>query len=223
MASAVKRRSKKASQAAPQTPRGERRREALQAAAQDVFLEHGYAGASIDEVVRRTGGSKASLYSYFGNKDGLFGAMVELACADFLRNVAIPTRIEGDLEKTLNAFGLRFFALYTDPQRVRLMRAIIAEANRFPLLAQKLYEHGPQRARIQLAAFFAECHEQGALHAPNADYAAIQFITLVKGHCQFRSLFGLSPLAIDMPPKTFIRETVRLFLHGTRAAPPKRP
>lgn len=201
------------------TRRGELRREALLLAAQAVFLEQGYAGASIEEVVRRTGGSKASLYSYFGNKDGLFGEMVAAGCEEFLRNVAIPTEIEGDLEATLVAFGLRFFALYTDPERVKFMRAIIAEATRFPLLAQKLYENGPQRARVQLSAFFTRCHQQGWLHAPDADFAAVQFITLVKGHCQFRSLFGLSPLALSVTPETFIRESVQLFLHGC-AAPP---
>ena len=109
---------------------------------------------------------------------------------------------------------MRFFTLYTEPTRVQLMRAIIAEATRFPALAQQLYDNGPQKARIQLAAFFRDCHAQGLMHAPNADLAAIQFITLVKGHCQFRSLFGLSPLALPISHEDFIADAVRLFLHG---------
>lgn len=201
------------------TRRGTLRREALLAAAHAEFLEHGYAGTSIEAVMQRVGGSKASLYSYFGSKEGLFSDMVAAGCEEFLRNVAIPTAIEGDLESTLRAFGLRFFKLYTEPGRVQLMRAIIAEATRFPALAQQLYENGPQKARIQLAAFFAHCHAEGHLHAPDADLAAIQFITLVKGHCQFRSLFGLSPLALSLSPKRFIDHAVTLFLHGSAAAP----
>lgn len=194
--------------------RGEIRREAMLAAARDVFLEHGFSGASIEEVVSRTGGSKASLYSYFGSKEGLFGEMVSTGCKEFLRNVAIPTAIEGNLQKTLKAFGLRFFKLYTEPGRVRLMRTVIAEATRFPQFAEQLYREGPQQVRIGLSAFFKQCHAEGLLHAPNADFAAIQFITLVKGHCQFRSLFGLSPLALDLTPEAFIDDTVRLFLDG---------
>lgn len=197
------------------TRRGTLRREALLAAAQAEFLENGYAGTSIEAVMQRVGGSKASLYSYFGSKEGLFGGMVAAGCDEFLRNVAIPTAIKGDLESTLRAFGLRFFKLYTEPRRVQLMRAIIAEATRFPALALQLYENGPQRARVQLAAFFARCHAEGQLHAPDADLAAIQFITLVKGHCQFRSLFGLSPLALPITPKKFIDHAVTLFLHGS--------
>ena len=147
-ASSVAGRRRKASTAvAPRTnARGERRREAMLSAAQAVFLEHGYTGASLEEVIQRVGGSKASLYSYFGSKEGLFEQMVANGCERFLRNVAIPTAIEGDLESTLRAFGLRFFKLFTEPNGVRLMRAIIAEATRFPTLAQQFYDNGPKRS-----------------------------------------------------------------------------
>lgn len=199
--------------------RGEIRREAMLAAARDVFLEHGFSGASIEDVVGRTGGSKASLYSYFGSKEGLFGEMVSAGCKEFLRNVAIPTVVDGSLPQTLRAFGLRFFKLYTEPGRVKLMRAVIAEATRFPQFAQQLYREGPQQVRIGLSAFFKQCHAEGLLRAPNPDLAAIQFITLVKGHCQFRSLFGLSPLALDITPTAFIDEAVRIFLEGCGSTP----
>ena len=199
--------------------RGEIRREAMLAAARDIFLEHGFSNTSIEDVVSRTGGSKASLYSYFGSKEGLFGEMVSAGCKDFLHNVAIPAAVEGNLQKTLRAFGLRFFKLYTEPGRVKLMRAVIAEATRFPEFAQQLYREGPQQVRIGLAAFFAHCHAQGLLHVPNVDLAAIQFITLVKGHCQFRSLFGLSPLALPITQEAFIDDAVRLFLDGCSVIP----
>ncbi|MDP3859536.1 MAG: TetR/AcrR family transcriptional regulator [Stagnimonas sp.] len=193
-------------------------------AAQAVFLEHGYTGASLEEVIQRVGGSKASLYSYFGSKEGLFEQMVVAGCERFLRDVAIPTAIDGDLESTLRAFGLRFFKLFTDPSKVRLMRAIISEATRFPSLAQQFYENGPRRARIQLAAFFARCHAEGHMQVPDPDFAAIQFITLMKGHCQFRSLLGLSPLALPLSPEAFVAESVRLFLGGCLLpANPKKP
>lgn len=206
----------------PGNRRGTLRREALLKAAQEVILEHGYAGASIEDVMRRVGGSKASLYAYFGNKEGLFEGMVLEACAEFLRDVAIPTAVEGSLESTLQAFGLRFFKLYTEPARVKLIRTLIAEATRFPALAKLFYEQGPMRVRQRLAEFFRRCHAEGLMRAPDADFAAVQFITLMKGHCQFRSLFGLSPLALPISPKKFVDESVHLFLSGlaTTAAHP---
>lgn len=206
------------SEQTPNKSRGELRREALLASGRRVFLQHGFAGASIDEIVRLTGGSKASLYSYFGSKDGLFEAMVEEGCDDFLRNVAIPRKLEGSLQETLIAFGMRFFEVFSDPERVMLMRAIMAEANRAPHLANAFYARGPMRACKQLASFFTDCHKRGLLHAPDAEFAAIQFITLIKGHCQFRSLLGLSPIALEMPIEEFVATNVDLFLKGRNTA-----
>ena len=37
-----------------------------------VFAEHGFAGTSVDDLVRATGVNRASLYGVFGSKDGLF-------------------------------------------------------------------------------------------------------------------------------------------------------
>lgn len=204
--------------ARPTNRRGEARREALLEAARELFLQHGYAGASMEELIQRTGGSKASLYSYFGSKDGLFEVMVVEGCAQFLRDVAIPTKVEGDLESTLCAFGLRFFRLFTEPTRVQLMRTIIAEANRFPRLAEQFYENGPRRARKQLAAFLADCHQQGLIVVEDPDFAAIQLITLMKGHCQFRSLLGFSPLGLPISAERFVEQGVRLFLYGCQPA-----
>ena len=46
-------------------------------AAREVFLEQGYEAASVNDVVRRAGGSLATLYAQFGNKEGLFQAVTQ--------------------------------------------------------------------------------------------------------------------------------------------------
>ena len=51
-------------------------RERILDAASKVFAAEGFAGATIDAVVERAGGSKATVYGLFGNKEGLFGALV---------------------------------------------------------------------------------------------------------------------------------------------------
>ena len=42
------------------------------AGARDVFLSDGFESASVDEIARRSGVSKATLYSYFSTKTELF-------------------------------------------------------------------------------------------------------------------------------------------------------
>ena len=54
----------------PQTKRGHERCIALLISATELFLERGYDAVSLDDIVQHAGGSKASIYKYFGNKEG---------------------------------------------------------------------------------------------------------------------------------------------------------
>src|SRR5947209_16334161 len=56
------------------------RREAILDVAQEVFLEEGFANASMSMIAARLGGSKGTLYNYFKSKDDLFNAYVERRC-----------------------------------------------------------------------------------------------------------------------------------------------
>src|SRR5437588_6793871 len=62
----------------PRIPRAERERDMLRAA-EEVFGERGYHGASMDEIAARAGITKPMLYSYFESKEGLFAACGEAA------------------------------------------------------------------------------------------------------------------------------------------------
>ena len=53
----------------PHTKRGHERCLALLLSANDLFLERGYDAVSLDDIVHHAGGSKASIYKYFGNKE----------------------------------------------------------------------------------------------------------------------------------------------------------
>src|SRR5690348_14786308 len=59
------------------------RGQAIINAATEVFLERGYAEASVDAIVERAGGSKATVYAMFGNKEGLFEAAITQGCGVF--------------------------------------------------------------------------------------------------------------------------------------------
>src|SRR3984893_2769479 len=85
-------------------PRGEVRRSQILDAAAQVFLENGYAGATIDLVIERAGASKATVYSFFGGKDGLFAAIVEERCerkvSNQWRDAWTPTKRKQRTSKT---------------------------------------------------------------------------------------------------------------------------
>jgi hypothetical protein len=65
-----------------------------------------------------------------------------------------------------------------------------------------------------LAEFLQRHHQAGIIHCPNPDIAAIQFMEMIKGHVQWRSLLGLPPFPEHINQKEYIKETVRIFLRG---------
>ena len=58
------------------TGRSERRRQAIITAATEVFVRHGYLGATTDEVAARAGVSKQTLYKHFADKQHLFAEVI---------------------------------------------------------------------------------------------------------------------------------------------------
>ena len=73
----------------PQTKRGHERRLALLLSATELFLERGYDAVSLDDIVHHAGGSKASIYKYFGSKEGLFKGICDYRRELFFKNICV--------------------------------------------------------------------------------------------------------------------------------------
>jgi TetR/AcrR family transcriptional repressor of mexJK operon len=194
---------------------------ALLQAAREVFLESGYEGASIEEMLRRVGGSKASLYSYFGSKENLFGDVITAQCDDFLANLGIPTEADEDIAGTLTAIGHRFLNVFLDGSKRELFRIVVAEAGRFPQLAKRFFEQGPERAHRQLGAYLRLQQKAGRVHCENPEFAASAFLETVKSTPHFRVLLGLPPFTDDSSQAQHVARAVSLFMDGCGAKTPR--
>src|SRR5262249_31239175 len=96
-------------------------RQAILHAANAGLLERGYAGASIDAVIERAGGSKATVYALFGNKEGLLTALVAQGAETLAASVdALPAG--ASLEANLHAIGRSYLELILQPKRIALYR-----------------------------------------------------------------------------------------------------
>ncbi|MEM7725877.1 MAG: TetR/AcrR family transcriptional regulator [Cyanobacteria bacterium P01_A01_bin.45] len=108
----------------------------LQGAIQ-VFLAHGYAGASMDKVAVAAGVSKATVYSHFQDKEGLFKALVQKMTQQRFKSVFGDQPLKGEpkivLSKLLSA-GLE--KMTEDSEYLAFKRMVIGESGRFPELAQ---------------------------------------------------------------------------------------
>lgn len=197
--------------------RGAARRKAMLAAATSVFLKRGFEAATLDEVIERSGGSRATLYSQFGGKEGLFAAIIEDLCA------AIMAPLAGGLEPTrapkevLTAFAGRFLGRLLEPANVGLYRLVIGEAQRFPELGRRVFAAGPAAAAETLVAYLRAETRRGRLHVRQPDMAARVFLEMIKGDLHTRVLFGLGPAPRTAELEQTVREAVRSFLEGNAA------
>ena len=202
------------SRAVRRTGRGEQRRQALLDAALAVFLEQGYERASIEEVMRRVGGgSKASLYSYFGSKEGLFWEVLGAQCDRFMQDLALPTVADDDPGATLTAVARRYMRQLGEPASRELYRIMIAEAPRFPDLARRFYEQGAERVRDRLGRYLELQHRAGRVVCPEPLLAAMQFFELLKAP-HLRMMLGLPPLPRGLSLDRHLKSAVRIFLYG---------
>lgn len=206
-------------EARPRASRGSERARAMLEAATDIFIEKGYAAASLDDVIARAGGSRRTLYERFSNKEGLFKAVVEALIEDVLARVAALDTAELPLEDRLVAMGTTLVDALLQPRTVAAFRMVIAEIPRFAELGRAFYEAGPEAAYRRVAALLRVHAERGELALDDADLAARQLVELMKGDLHLRALMGAdappSPAAI----RRHVESAVSTFL---RAATPAR-
>lgn len=195
--------------------RGAQRRAAILKAATEVFLTHGYKGARLEEVVRRSGGSLTTVYAQFGGKEGLFAAIIAEICEELV--ASLPKFDEQATEKpedVLFAFGSTYLGLLFTPASLALYRVVISESARSPELGQAVFEAGPSTAAERLSDYLSREVEKGALVVGDPGLAARQFLEMVKGDLHFRALLGLGPAPAIEEIDACVRAATRLFLDG---------
>lgn len=110
----------------------------------DLFLEHGFAGTSVDAVAQRTRTSKATIYRYFPDKEALFTAMVDRAIAEGRKLPEVDTSRSHDVRQVLLDFAERCIERSTSPRQLRLCRAYIFEIQKFEVI-EKLFSRFDDR------------------------------------------------------------------------------
>jgi TetR/AcrR family transcriptional repressor of mexJK operon len=201
------------------------RREAFMDAAREVFQEKGFAEATLDDVISRSGGSRQTLYALFGGKQGLFEALIIETCETIFEGLAPEKLAPRPPREVLEEVGIRYLDIVTSASALSLNRLIIAEAPRIPEIAEQYWKLGPGRSREFLAEFFDRQIERGQLQLPDSHKAADHFLEMLSGTIRFQCLIGVRrpPAAAEI--KRMVAAAVEQFLNGcmpTKAEPTPR-
>lgn len=203
----------------PSKPRldPDQRRELILDVAQQVFLEEGFANASMSVIAARLGGSKGTLYNYFRSKDELLSACVERQNPWQDEIFAAPLEDE-TADQTLRRIGRAYLARVLTDFILRNFRLIAAEAERSPEIGRIFYDAGPAKGAERVAALLAGMAAEGHLKLDDPLDAAHQFLGLVQNRYFKARLCNAIPELTQKQIEDEAARAARTFLRafGTR-------
>ena len=192
------------------------KREKILAAASQLFLQHGFEGVSMNELTRRVGGSKTNAYTYFGNKEGLFAAVVEFLSTAALRPLKDLEVSDLPLEQALKTLARTYLDVILEEQVLALHRLMIAESARFPQLSRVWFTSGPEAVYRIVAAYIAKQQRAGQLKLGNPRRGAALFLDMITFDVHHRTLLGLAPRPSRAELDKLIEDGVETFLRGRK-------
>lgn len=202
------------------SPRWERRKEArpaeLLAAALDLFVERGYAGTRLDDVARRAGVSKGTLYLYFQNKEDLFKAVVrESVVARISETAGQIERFDGPSDTLLEHVVRRWWNEYGNSTAGGIGKLMMAESSNFPEIARFFLEEVIEPWHAVLASVLRRGIERGEFRAVDVEMnvraLAASLVMLSLWRCSFGPC---SERPVD--PAAYIDATLDTFVTSLR-------
>ena len=195
------------------------------AIAASLFEQRGFEGTTIDALAEAAGVGKPTLYARFRDKGELFAAVFRMRVETVLAPVAAEADAaaerheQTDLPRVLRTIGVLLLERSLSPDSIALNRVIVAEAQRFPELAQLAHAEGWLRCNGLVAELLRSYAQAGAIEiSPDAEQTAELFLCLVLGRKQRSVMLGL-----DAPDREsidrWVHRSVDVFLNGVGVRP----
>lgn len=185
--------------------------------ARRVFVRDGFDGASVDDIAREAGVSKATLYSYFPDKRLLFTEICSTECRRQTEEAEAAMDYDVPIEALLTFAAERIAGFLMSDFGRNMFRLIVAEGNRFPDIAQQFYRNGPGLIHDRLVHHMKHLTAMGKLRIEDFDLAADQFAQLCKAHIHEKLIFGLADTIRREDVQKSIKGAVEMFLTRYRA------
>lgn len=124
--------------------------------ARQEFLSQGFAGATVDRIASNAGVSKATIYTHFKGKEGLFKALVEQMAQDRFQVFDVSQEQAAKPREFLRHLCLGFLEKKSEDEEFRaFQRMLIGESDRFPYLSKTFVEGFMKPALEWLTAYLA--------------------------------------------------------------------
>ena len=149
------------------------RREAILAAALDEFSSLGFEAARLDDVAKRAGVAKGTIYLYFRDKESLFQELIRAMLTPLVGTIEAL----GAADVPINVLAERLVDVFVrevyETRRKDVIRLMIAEGRRFPKLAEFYYREVLSRIIAAMRAILRRAAARGEVPESLADFPQI--------------------------------------------------
>lgn len=181
-----------------------------------LFLDNGYENVSMNDIVKHAGGSLATLYKHFGNKEQLFIYILEQKSEEVFgewgrKSVAYEGRTEAFLMET----GRMFLDLMTTPDAILFHRLITSIGYIDNSKLNKMVIQDLMSIPVKVVAHYLDNEKaNGHIEVEDTYLVADQFLNAVKGPFLFQTILGIK---IDISEETrlkALKQVVTIFCRG---------
>ena len=180
--------------------------------ATEMFLEMGYEKGSMNNLVKRSGSSKSTIYKHFRNRQALFIAVIDEKLRDHLVPIENLDLTVLSIEEGLKLIGRTGIKVITSKDHINLCRIIYAEAERIPHVGKIYYEHGPKRGMEGVAKYLSTMVERGRIRCATPSLAAEYFWGMILHKPMLDRYCGIKGPLTTREQKYYVDKVVDYFI-----------
>lgn len=186
----------------------------IETAAYALLAEKGYAGTSMLSVARAAKASNETLYRWYGDKQGLFAAMVASNASQSRETLEQALTSKRDPMASLHALAPVLLGMLTGVRAIALNRAAASDAS--GVLGAALATHGRNVIAPLIHQVITAAIRSGQITAPTAQVATDWFLSLLIGDMQIRRAIGAMPPPDPEEVDTRAAQAMTAFCRLTR-------
>jgi AcrR family transcriptional regulator len=199
-------------------PRWQRRKDArpdeIIQAALEVFADRGFAATKLEDVARKAGVTKGTIYLYFENKEALFKALIRGTIVPVIaQGEEIAQAFTGSARDLFEKLVREYWRLVGETALASIPRLMIAEAGNFPQLARFYYQEVITRGHRLMAGVLERGIKAGEFKKVDLAVATkLAMAPLMHAAVARKAFAHCMPEGFDVP--TYLDTHIELFLHG---------
>ncbi len=132
----------------------------------EEFVARGFTATRLDDIAKRAGVAKGTIYLHFKDKESMFEELIRTAIVPFVSRMTAPPSFKGSVRDAVETLGRLFIHEVATTRRGDIVRLIVAEGTRFPAIADFYYREVVSRGLAALRGLIELAIERGEIREP---------------------------------------------------------